>query len=111
MNFAQAVTSGFENYSNFRGRAVRAEFWFWTLFTFIVSWAGWFIDSTTGTSLVSLLAGLALLVPGIAVTVRRLHDTDRSGWWYWICLVPFVGWIVLIVFLATAGTPSPNRFD
>lgn len=110
MNFAQAITSGFENYSNFRGRAVRSEYWFWSLFSFIAAWVAWFIDNTAGTVLVSLLVGLALFIPGLAVTVRRLHDTDRSGWWYWIALVPFVGWIVLIVFLATAGQPSPNRF-
>ena len=57
-----------------------------------------------------ILSALALLVPSVAVAVRRLHDTDRSGWWYLVVLVPFVGAILLIVWFCTKGTSGPNRF-
>ncbi|OIQ77104.1 inner membrane protein YhaI [mine drainage metagenome] len=110
MTFTRAISSGFENYTVFRGRAARSEYWYWTLFSFLVAWGAYFVDGAIGSSLVSPLASLALFLPGIAVTVRRLHDTDRSGGWFWICLVPIVGWIILIVFLATEGTPEANRF-
>lgn len=110
MNFPEAITSGFENYTNFRGRAVRSEFWYWTLFSTLASWASSLIDAKLGILLVSLLVSLALFLPGLAVTVRRLHDTDRTGWWILISMVPIVGWIVILVFLTTASDPAPNRF-
>ncbi|AZR34195.1 membrane protein [Xanthomonas vasicola] len=59
---------------------------------------------------VIMLFVLALIVPGIAVTVRRLHDQDKSGWFYLICLVPYVGAFVLLVFMCIEGTPGPNRY-
>jgi uncharacterized membrane protein YhaH (DUF805 family) len=60
--------------------------------------------------LLSSIFSLAVLVPSIAVSVRRLHDIDRTGWWVLIGLVPLVGWIVLLVFHVQDGTPGPNRF-
>jgi uncharacterized membrane protein YhaH (DUF805 family) len=63
-----------------------------------------------GVGIISSLVGLALLLPSIAVLVRRLHDTDRSGWWYWIVLIPILGWLVLLYFLVSAGTPGANRY-
>lgn len=111
MNFTAAISSGFDNYSNFRGRASRSEFWYWTLFTFLVSWAAWWLDSAVGTLLVDLLAAVALFLPSLAVMVRRLHDTNRSGWWYFIAMVPFVGWIALLAFLIAPSDPGPNRFN
>ena len=60
--------------------------------------------------LLSNLYTLGLLVPSVAVTVRRLHDIDRTGWWTLLMLVPVIGWIVLIVFNATEGTGSDNRY-
>jgi uncharacterized membrane protein YhaH (DUF805 family) len=68
------------------------------------------VDLALGTSLVTLLVALALFLPGLAVGVRRLHDTDRSGWWLLIAPVPFVGAIGLLVFEVLDGTPGPNRF-
>ncbi len=59
---------------------------------------------------ITALVGLGLFLPGLAVTVRRLHDTDRRGWWILLGLIPIIGIIVLIVFYCTAGTPGPNRF-
>lgn len=75
MSFVAAIQSGFRNYVNFKGRASRSEFWWWTLFSLVVQAA------TSGSDLISGVVSLGLLVPGLAVHVRRLHDTNRSGWW------------------------------
>jgi uncharacterized membrane protein YhaH (DUF805 family) len=109
------VKEVFTKYAVFEGRARRKEYWFFTLFVVLVSMALAIVDSATGTynhgvGLLGGLFSLAILVPGIAVTVRRLHDTDRSGWWVLIWLVPFVGWIVLIVFMCLDSQPGANRF-
>jgi uncharacterized membrane protein YhaH (DUF805 family) len=106
MSFQDAVrTCLTQKYVDFTGRARRSEYWYFVLFTFIVSIVASIIDtiigtrsSTTGYGLVQGLASLALLLPGIAVGVRRLHDTGRTGWWLLIGLIPLVGAIVLIVF-------------
>ena len=58
-----------------------------------------------------VVVGLPLVLAGISLAVRRLHDTNRSGWWWWIGLVPLVGGIVLLVFYLLSGTPGPNRYD
>lgn len=105
------------NYAVFRGRAGRPEYWYFVLFNVIASILLAILDAMIGTVIgfeeFVLLGGiyaLAVLVPSIAVTVRRLHDTDRSGWWFLISLIPFVGVIVLIVFMVKQGTAGPNRF-
>ncbi|MFZ2139214.1 MAG: DUF805 domain-containing protein [Xanthobacteraceae bacterium] len=86
MNFTQAISSGFNNYVNFTGRAARSEFWYWTLFAILASIAGELIDlalfsSSSTFTPVQTLVNLALFLPGLAVSVRRLHDLDRTGWW------------------------------
>ena len=101
MTFGDAVSSGFDHYTKFDGRASRPAFWYWVLFALAVSVVANIVDAVIGTSpLFSVLAGLALLLPGISVGIRRLHDTGRSGWWLLIELIPIIGFIVLIVFLA-----------
>ena len=106
-----------KKYAVFGSRSRRAEYWFFLLFNVLISVVLGILDGVLGTSsgdgTVGLFGGvysLAVLIPGIAVTIRRLHDTDRSGWWALICFVPCVGAIILIVFLAQEGTPGPNRF-
>jgi len=114
MGFGEAISSGFRNYVNFSTRAARSEYWFWILFYVIVMIVTAGIDialfKDTQVFPINSLAGLALLLPNIAVGVRRLHDIDRTGWWLLIGLVPLIGLIVLIVFFCTAGTPGQNRF-
>lgn len=102
----------FENYANFEGRARRSEFWYFQLFNFIISFVLSFVLALISESLiaVSYLFSLAVLIPSIAVGVRRLHDTNRSGWWMLIGLVPLVGAIVLIYFFASEGTAGPNQY-
>lgn len=99
-----------KQYATFSGRARRREYWFFYLFNSIVSFGFLIIDALLSTGFLSFLYGLAVLLPSIAVTVRRLHDTDRSGWWILITLIPIVGAIVLFVFMLFDGTRGANRF-
>jgi uncharacterized membrane protein YhaH (DUF805 family) len=114
MSFTQAIANGFQNYVNFSGRAARSEFWYWFLFAVLVSIVAGIIDavlfSSSGLSPVSGLIGLALILPGLAVSVRRLHDLDRSGWWILLGLIPLIGGIILLVWDCMRGTIGPNRF-
>jgi len=111
MEFGEAIRSGFRNYATFSGRAPRSEFWWFFLFTFLVNIAGNVVDAATGgAGLINLAVALGLFLPSRAMAVRRLHDTDRSGWWYLIILIPLIGLIVLLVWFVTRGTAGPNRF-
>lgn len=104
-------------YAVFEGRSRRREYWWFALVNFLVAVALGTLDVALGTysaeSDVGLFSGLymlAVLVPGIAVTVRRLHDTNRSGWWVLIGFIPLVGAIVLIVFALLDSQPGANRY-
>ncbi|MFM1965434.1 MAG: hypothetical protein RL134_1159 [Actinomycetota bacterium] len=140
MTFGQSVKHVFSNYATFQGRASRSEFWWWYLFTAIISLIvfipamPWYIDfinaanSQTGNAvmvlppvtglaafglILSTVWSLAVLIPTIAVAVRRLHDTNKSGWWMllWFLSCCFgIGAIILIIFWVMASTPGPNRF-
>jgi uncharacterized membrane protein YhaH (DUF805 family) len=109
MGFADAIKTGFSKYVTFEGRAARSEFWFWMLFAFIANLVAGIVDGALDLNLVGLLVSLALFLPGLAVSVRRLHDIDRSGWWVLIALT-IIGIILLIVWDCTKGTSGPNRF-
>ncbi|HUG37251.1 MAG TPA: DUF805 domain-containing protein [Candidatus Limnocylindrales bacterium] len=110
MTFTQAIEAGFKNYTNFSGRAVRSEYWFWFLFEVLVQLGLWIVDSVTGIGVLGILFTLGTLLPGIAVTVRRLHDIDKSGWFLLVGLIPIVGAIIMLVWMCQEGTPGPNRF-
>lgn len=118
-----------KQYVDFGGRARRKEYWMFTLFSVIISIVLALIDAfvfRTGTfagtagsggagfsasiGVLGAIYSLAVLLPTLAVGVRRLHDTDRSGWWLLIALVPFVGGIILLVFFVLEGTRGANRF-
>ena len=99
-----------KKYAVFSGRARRKEYWFFVLFYVIISIVLGIIDAVIGTVILGALFGLALLVPSIAVTVRRLHDTGRTGWWVLIGFVPVVGWIVLLVFMFMDSQPGDNQY-
>ena len=106
-----------KKYAVFNGRARRKEYWYFVLFHMIISIVLGVIDGLTGSfsgevglGLLGAIYALAVLIPSIAVIVRRLHDTDRSGWWILISLIPLIGTIVLIVFLVLDSTPGANRF-
>lgn len=132
MNFTQAVSSGYRKYFAFQGRASRSEYWWWFLFFLLSCVVVGVVEITLGlgNGMLSVAGGVAggeasgsytggplsniwllvNLLPGITISVRRLHDTDRSGWWYLIGFVPLVGAIVLLVFFFTKGTAGNNRF-
>ena len=109
-------------FADFNGRARRSEYWLFYLFSVVVSFVLGFVGNmvlggadpsnpfAAGGFILQMIWALILLVPSIAVGVRRLHDTDRSGWWLLIALIPFIGAIVLIVFFVFDGTPGPNKF-
>ncbi len=97
-------------YAVFSGRASRKEYWMFFFINVIIGMILWIIGFALHALVLSWLYALALLVPGVAVGVRRLHDIDRSGWWYLIGLVPLIGVIVLVVFFATESQPGRNRF-
>lgn len=106
-----------KKYAVFSGRSRRKEYWHFVLFSVIVSLVLSAVDALLGTfssstnvGLLGGIYGLAIIIPSIAVSVRRLHDIDRTGWWVLISLVPVVGSIVLLVFAVLDGTPGGNRF-
>jgi uncharacterized membrane protein YhaH (DUF805 family) len=110
MTFGAAVSSVLTQYTGFSGRARRSEFWWFTLFAFVLYLVVGVLDIAMHSSVLGVVVALGLLLPTLAVTVRRLHDTGRSGWWIFITLIPLVGGIVLLVFECTDSEPGPNRF-
>ena len=106
-----------KKYTVFTGRARRKEYWFFVLFNILISAALSVVDYVTGTysshygmGLLGGLYALGVLLPAIAVTIRRLHDTGRSGWWILIALVPLIGGIVLLVFMVLDSQPGDNEY-
>jgi len=105
-----------KKYAVFSGRARRKEYWFFCLFNIIISIVLSIIDvfllgtePEAGVGLLGTLYALAVLIPALAVSVRRLHDTDRTGWWLLIAIVPLIGFIVLLVFMLLDSTPGENK--
>lgn len=103
MTFQESITTCFKKYADFNGRASRSEYWWFALFIVIVS-----IVLSMISNELSGLFSLATLLPSIAAAARRLHDTNRSGWWQLIAFIPIIGWIVLIVFLAQEGKSAED---
>ena len=106
-----------KRYATFEGRARRKEYWYFALVNFVILIALVAVDIALGTfsarARIGLLSGLyvlAVLLPGIAVTVRRLHDTDRSGWWVLLNLIPYAGSLVIMVLACLDSQPGANRF-
>jgi uncharacterized membrane protein YhaH (DUF805 family) len=106
MTFGKAISTCFGKYADFTGRAARPEYWWFYLFTLILSWASMFVDHS---GIVSGIVNLGLLLPSLAAFVRRMHDTDRSGWWFLIAFT-IIGLIPLIIWLASKGDAQANRF-
>lgn len=109
MGFADAVRTCLSKYASATGRARRSEYWWFALFGFLVGLAAAVLDGVLGTGFLYILSTLALLLPSITVGIRRLHDTDRSGWWLLIGLIPLIGTVILIVFFVMEGTRGPNQ--
>jgi uncharacterized membrane protein YhaH (DUF805 family) len=122
MGFGDAVRTCWKKYGDFDGRAARSEFWWWVVFVALVQFTAaivltifLIIFQNVGflqwlSVLIFMVIVLAFLLPSIAVSVRRLHDRDLSGWLYLLSFVPFGG-LVLFIFYVMPGTPGPNRYD
>lgn len=124
VGFGEAIKRAFAGWSTWAGRSTRAEYWWWFLFVWLVSlvpYIGLSValggDDADGLSgggvlwlILVIVVALAFILPSIAVSVRRLHDTDRSGWWYWITLVPCIGGIWYLILMLLPSTPGQNRF-
>jgi uncharacterized membrane protein YhaH (DUF805 family) len=103
MNFIDAIQACFVKYANFKGCAARPEFWWWFVFTLIVT-----LTLQALSHNLAAVFSFATFLPSIAVTARRLHDVDRSGWWQLLYFVPVIGWTVLIIFCVEPT--QPNRY-
>ena len=103
-----------KQYADFSGRARRKEYWMFCLFNFIIALVLGFIDgflglkTEMGIGVLGLIYSIAVFIPGLAVAVRRLHDISKSGWWYFIILVPIAGAIILLVWFCTEGKRNSN---
>ena len=107
MSFVDAVKSVVvENYANFNGRARRSEYWYYTLASCIAG----FICGLLPIPFIATLLSLALFIPSLAVSVRRLHDIGKSGWMYLLILIPIVGAIILLVWFCQDSQPGENKW-
>lgn len=117
MTFGDAIRSCFSKYATFSGRAPRSEYWYFALLNIAVNIVlSGLLSASAGNDGAGLFAillivySLAVVLPAISVSVRRLHDTDKSGWWFWIAVVPVVGSLILLILFVQKGTQGPNRF-
>ena len=109
MTFEQAVAACLRNYATFQGRATRSEYWFFQVFLLLMALAGLILARLLGTSLPLLAVLLCLLLPNVAVTVRRLHDAGLSGWFYLLILAP-LGGLALLFMCCLGSDPRPNAY-
>jgi uncharacterized membrane protein YhaH (DUF805 family) len=122
MSFGTALRAFWSNYRNFKGRARRSEYWFIQLFLVATNLVAAVIDlalmdgdvdrfiANGGGGIVGLIWIIATIVPALAVLIRRLHDTNRSGWWALIGFVPIIGTIAILIFTVTDSTQGENRY-
>jgi uncharacterized membrane protein YhaH (DUF805 family) len=101
----KAVKTCFNKYAEFSGRAARPEFWWFALFQFVVLTVLGMVSSA-----LYGIAALGLLLPGLAVGARRLHDLNKSAWLMLLWLIPVIGWLLLIYWAAQAGDPGANQY-
>lgn len=106
MTFGKAIATCFAKYFDFKGRASRSEYWWFYLFTILLSWGALLVDPSQS---LSLVVNLAVLFPVIAAGSRRLHDTNRSGWWQ-LLVFTVIGIIPLIIWLAGKGSEQENQY-
>ena len=106
MTFSQSLAICFTKYFDFNGRASRPEFWWFNLFAVSLSWGSILVDPS---EVISWIVNIVLLLPGLAVGSRRLHDTNRSGWWQ-LLMITIVGLIPLIIWWASEGSKQENEY-
>lgn len=113
MNFGQAVANCFSNYVTFSGRASRSEYWYWCLFLFVGSLCTLIADGlilgNMETQPINLIFTLATFLPGLSVSLRRLHDVNRSGWWLFIILTG-IGFLLLLYWAVQPSIEEDNKY-
>ena len=113
MDFGTAINTCLKKYAQFQGRASRREFWYFVLFAFLMHCAAGVLDNAFGfgvTRPLNALVFVGLFLPQLAVGARRLHDTDRSGWWQLLMFIPVIGWVALVILWALQNVSTDNRF-
>jgi uncharacterized membrane protein YhaH (DUF805 family) len=110
VGLVEAYKGFWQNYVNFSGRSTRAEYWWVWIANVVIAGVLILFDLAVHSPWLSIIFALASIIPGWALAVRRLHDTDHRGWWIFISLLPLVGWIWLLVLYCQASTPATNRF-
>lgn len=110
-SFGEAISEGFKNIVTFTGRASRSAFWWFILAGFIIDLIGSGIGNATHALAITYVVDVIVALATLAVSVRRLHDTGRSGFWWFLAFIPIIGGIILIVFYCLPGTPGPNKYD
>ena len=110
MGFGEAVSVCFKKSFVWEGRASRAEFWWFELAQLLIIIVALIIDQIIGTGVLYIIAAIVFILPSIAVLIRRLHDTDRTGWWFWIQLLPLIGLIVILVFTLSGSDEGDNKY-
>jgi uncharacterized membrane protein YhaH (DUF805 family) len=113
VGFPDAVRGAFGHIFTYRGRASRSAFWWFALLELIAyAVVGIISDrSTVAGVILDIIIGVPMVLAGISLAVRRLHDSSHTGWWWWIGFVPLVGWIINLVFYLLPSTPGPNRYN
>ncbi|MBI15085.1 MAG: DUF805 domain-containing protein [Chloroflexi bacterium] len=109
VSFSDAISLAFKNYLNFKGRSTRAEYWWFFLFTFTLSIVTQIIDSFSSLGVTNFISSLIVLLPSLAVGVRRLHDIGKSGWWLLLWFAVIVGWVILLVW-SVRKSDGPNKY-
>ncbi len=113
MDFGTAINTCLKKYVQFQGRATRPEFWYFVLFAFLMHCAAGILDNAFGfgaTQPLNALVFVGLFLPQLAAGIRRLHDTDKSGWWQLLVFIPVIGWLALVILWAAQGDANDNRF-
>ena len=117
MNFGQAISSCMGKYATFSGRASRSEFWWFYLFTVLMSWGSTIVAGAMfgfgnpDADIFSSIVSLVFVIPGFAAGSRRLHDIGKSGWWQLLWIIPIIGWILLIIWLATNTKSEGDKYN
>ncbi|MCL2581749.1 MAG: DUF805 domain-containing protein [Streptosporangiales bacterium] len=109
--FGEAISLGFKNVLTFNGRASRSAFWWFFLGAFIIDLIGAIIGTAAHATAIQYIIEILVVLATLAVAVRRLHDSGKSGFWWLIGLIPIIGTITLIVFYCQDSTPGPNKYD
>jgi uncharacterized membrane protein YhaH (DUF805 family) len=111
VGFGEAISEGFKNITTFNGRASRSAFWWFFLGAIIIDLAAAIVGRAAGAVVIQYVVSVIIALVSLSLSVRRLHDSGKSGFWWFIGLIPIIGAIVLLVFYCTPGTPGPNKYD